>query len=210
MKCLQILLITFAFSTPNFAQNFHRNPGETAAEFAGSILPNDSARLVSQVLETKLWDSTKKIIIAFYSATIEFTPTQKEAFKEKVVQGYVFVPLVDGQYKRLLIDTYTQEGADAYVETVFFANADKDKQKELIILCSWDQNGHATISGKLFQVYLYDHLNFTKLPESLKVLHHLDKTFKPEFEGKGDDGKKSTAKYKTVEDIRKKLKALKS
>ncbi len=208
MKQFSILLMSIWFSAAAMAQTFHRNAGETAAEFASSILPNDSARLVGQVLETKGWDSTKNCIIAFYAATIQMTPPQKEAFKENVVLGCMFVPLTDGQYRRVWIDTFMEEGATPYIESVFFANADKDKTKELVILCSWDQNRHATISGKSYQVFFYDQLNVAKLPDNLKPLHHLDKIFKYEFEGTNDAGQKSIAKYKRFEDIKKKLKAL--
>lgn len=209
MKYLQALLICFLFLSSSMAQNFHRNAGETAAEFASSILPNDSARLVGQVLETNDWDSTKKLIIAFYAATVQMTAPQKEAFNQKAVLGFVFVPLADGQYKRMLIDTFMEAVSRPYIESVFFANADKDKAKELVILCSWNLGGFTSrIAGKVYHAFLYDHLNFAKLPERIKVLHHLDKTFKPEFDGVGDGAKKSIAKYKSAEEIKKKLKAL--
>lgn len=206
MKKLLLLAILIFNLTNSFCQSLKRNVGETAEEFVARTMTNDNSKITGKVIETK-WNS-ETVIFAFI-AVEEIQKNAKEQFVETNVEGYVLVSINENLYRKVLIDSYGEEGAVAEIETVFLSNADKDKQKELIVLCSWDQNRHAApISGKLYQVWVYDNLILNKIPDKLKSLNDLERLFAGEFDGTNDAGEKSKAKYTNAAKIKQRLKQL--
>lgn len=207
MKKLQALLFLLTLATASYGQIFKRAAGESKEDFAARCKPADTAEITGNVLETKLWDGNRNMIFAFYMVTrTEHNGTK--SWTEPYVEGYVFVPRADGAYQRVFIDRYGQEGADAEIRSVFFANADKDAQKELVILCAWDQSRHYGISGALYQAYIYDDIKEGNKTEALHALTGFEKIFDMEFDGTNDAGEASKAHFTTAGDIRKKLKQL--
>lgn len=203
---LKIFLILFWHSSFNlYGQNFKRQVNESVEQFTLRCKPSLNEELCSDVIETDLWNSKNKMIIAFYSVIESQKSREKDI--EYFVSGYIFIPIGNEIYTRISIDQYVQEGGDAKIESVFFANADKDQKNEMIILCSWEQNHYSISSGKLYQAYFYDDIDFTKLPEHLILIENLKQEFKMEFDGVNADGE-FTAKYKSEIEIKNRLKQL--
>jgi hypothetical protein len=203
MKKLLLLSIVFLNLTDSFCQSLKRNIGESAEKFVERTMTNDNSKITGKVIETK-WNS-ETVIFAFI-AVEEIQKNVTEQNVETNVEGNVFIPISENLYRKILIDSYVEEGAVAEIESVFFSNTDKDKQKELIVLCKWNQDRHAyPISGNLYQVYFYDDLK--KTPKVLTKIN-LDNKFPLEFDGTDDAGKISKAKYTNAEKIKQKLKQL--
>jgi len=206
MKKLLLLAIIFFNLTHSFCQSLKRNIGESAEKFLVRTITTENSKITGKVIETK-WNS-ETVIFAFV-AVEEIQKNGTEKYVETNVEGYVFIPISENLYRKVLIDSYGEEGAVAEIESVFFSNADKDKQKELIILCSWNQNRHAApISGKLLQVWVYDNVVLNKIPEKLKSLNDLERLFAGEFDGTNDAGETSKAKYTNAAKIKQRLKQL--
>lgn len=195
--------IVFLNLTDSFCQSLNRNIGESAEKFVERTMTTDNSKITGKVIETK-WNS-ETVIFAFI-AVEEIQKNVTEQNVETNVEGNVFIPISENLYRKILIDSYVEEGAVAEIESVFFSNVDKDKQKELIVLCKWNQDRHAyPISGNLYQVYFYDEL--IKTPKVL-IKINLDNKFPLEFDGTDDAGKISKAKYTNAEKIKQKLKQL--
>ena len=203
MKKLLLLSIVFLNLTDSFCQSLKRNIGESAEKFVERTMTNDNSKITGKVIETK-WNS-ETVIFAFI-AVEEIQKNGTEHNVETNVEGNVFIPISENLYRKILIDSYVEEGAVAEIESVFFSNTDNDKQKELIVLCKWNQDRHAyPISGNLYQVYFYDDLK--KTPKVLTKIN-LDNKFPLEFDGTDDAGKISKAKYTNAEKIKQKLNQL--
>jgi hypothetical protein len=201
MKIKYNFLVLFSlFIVQLQAQTFKRKPSETATDFAVRNRPDPDYGLSGKVIETKLWDGKTAVILAFY-----YTDKQDEG---TWVEGHIFIPSGPDTYKMIFIDGYNPEGSPCSIESVFFANADKDADKELVILCRWTQGNPHGIMGQFYQVYFYDKIDFKNPPNQPAQLKHLEKAFPFEYDGKNDVGEVSKAKYKTADAIRKKLKEL--
>jgi hypothetical protein len=206
MKKRLLLPILIVSLTNSFSQSWKRNIGESAEQFANRILTSKNSIITGKVIETK-WN-LETVIFAFV-AVEEIEKNGSAHHVETKVEGYVFIPISENIYRKVLIDSFLEEGADAEVESVFFSNADKDKQNELIVLCSWDQNRHAApISGKLYQVGVYDNVVQNNIPEKLNYLNDFEKIFTVEFDGTNDAGETTKAKYTNAAKIKQKLKEL--
>jgi len=200
-------IFSVIFSLNVSAQTFQRNVGETKENFIKRIKPVQNAEIQGEVLEVKQWNNLANTMFAFYEYTEEGIEKGKpNGLKYSYVDGYLLIPSENSRYKKIFIDTYSEEGATAYVESVFFANVDRDSDKELGILCSWDQSMHYGISGKIYQVYFYD---FPKAADEISKLKPIQvKGFDFEFDGTNDAGERSVAKFNTTAKIKAELKRL--
>lgn len=200
MKTLFTFLFIASFCMMN-GQNIKRLENETLQNFAERMKPIPNSEISGEILEVKSWNQHKNVIFVFYLLTYD----HKELV-ETFLDGYIFVPIGNNAYRKIFIDRYSQEGADAEVLSVFFANADKDGNKELGIICSWNQSGHHGISGSLYQTYFYDEISGKQ--KSLKPITTFEKNFPIEFDGSNDSDEESVAKFKTAEQVKKQLKKL--
>ncbi len=205
MKKIISFLFLLIINQISFGQQYTRLKNESVEDFIERVKPKKDSDISGKIVETKKWNSNENLIFAFYLVK-SINKSNKETFAETFLEGYIFEQISENEYKRIFIDSYGQEGADAEIETLFFSNADKDKSKELIILCSWDQSHHYGISGKLYQVYVYDEIG--KKSENLKKIDKFEKIFGTEFNGIDDSGEKHKAKYMNVYQIKEKLKKL--
>ena len=204
-RFLFVVLINFSLSI--FAQTYQRNSGETKELFAERLKPIRNSEIQGEVLEVSRWNSLVKPVFAFYDYSEPGIENgKKNGFNYTYVDGYIFVPVANSRYAKIFIDTYAEEGATAEIESVFFANADKDLDKELGVLVSWDQSRHYGMSGKLYQVYFYDYPKFISKNIKLKPIEM--KKFKMEFDGTNDTGEKSGAIFNTTSKIKAELKRL--
>ncbi len=162
---MQKLYLTIVFSIltlVTFSQTYYRQTNESVEGFLKRVLNVDE--LAHPAIETKEWDSTRKVLFGFIDASITSKISYDRPDPEKDVIGYVFIPDGNGYYQRELIDTFEEDGGLARIETVFFANADNDKEREIAITVSWRQmHRGASIDGYMYDTYLYDNPdpNFT-------------------------------------------------
>lgn len=128
-----LFLITFLPGTfISYAEEVKRLENETLENFARRN-GLSQAELTHSVLETEAW-GYKKAVIAFYDMEFKISD---QTYRRIV--GYIFLPQDPNTYQKILIDSFEPEGGDPKIEAVFFANADKDNAKELVVICSWPQ-----------------------------------------------------------------------
>ena len=197
MKINFILLFVcfLMFSSGNFAQSNSKNEqikrfqGETAENFVKRN-GHTEAELVHKVIETDAWNG-KNTIFAFYSGE---TAGQ--------VDGYIFVPISADAYEKILINNFEEEGGTPKIESVFFANADKDKAKELIVICSWNVS-HYDVSGTLYGTFIFDDEVKGKNTSKLSLLEAVSEKVSGGCDCTYRDGKtKGTKKYKTASQVK--------
>jgi hypothetical protein len=121
--------------------------------------------------------------------------------------GYIFLPQDANTYQKILIGTFEPEGGDPNIEAVFFANADQDKAKELIVICSWPQR-HYDFSGTLYGTFIFDDLQTGTSPTELSFLESISRRVSGDCECEWRNGKKRTSRYKTAASVRAGLRKL--
>lgn len=196
-----LLLLITDFS---FGQRVERTYNESAEQFVSHYMPEHS-KLAFDVLETK-WNA-KLVIIAFfeqdYKLSLQDDPSQQNYHH---VVGKIFFKTGNNDYTKFIIDTIENEGGKPKIETVFFANADNGKNKELIVLVSWPQV-HADVTGTLYGTYVFDDFKI----DGKKKLRYLKKISVKLSDGcdcEYKDGKNTKAKFKSEADIRSELRKL--
>lgn len=199
------------------AQTYLRNSNETADAFVKRIYKVQE--LVHPVIETKEWDSVRKVIICF---CVVDRPNENS-----VILGNLLIPMSKNKYQPILIDSFPYEDPTIWptkIESVFFANADKDSAREIVIQSTNVSHSRQVYSrlleGTFYQTYVYDNPDLNNLQKRLPTFALLNKKFEEEFEGAtydqdrpNKDGsprliKKTKAKYKTVDAVRKALKEM--
>lgn len=196
-----LLLIITTFS---FGQPVERLYKESTEQFVTRFKPENS-KLSLSVLDTK-WDM-KPVIISFYEQTYKL-PVQDDPDQQDYsrVIGEIFFQTDSNHYNRFIVDTIESEGGDPKIESVFFANADKDKNKEVIIIVSWPQV-HAGVRGTLYGTYVYDDL-LKNSEKKLRYIKNISQKLSGGCECKYEDGKSGKAKFKKAPDIKAELKRL--
>jgi len=195
------LLLSTTFS---FAQVVNRLDDETAEQFAKRFTPENSV-LTHTVIQTN-WD-LKPVIIAFYDQSYKL-PVQNDPDQQEYrrIIATIFIKNKNQHYNKIIIDTIDSEGGDPKIESVFFANADKDLKKELIIISSWEQR-HRDVNGTLYETSIYDNiLNYDQ--GKLLLLKNLSRRLSGGCECDWNDGTHKTSKFKTAADIKEELKRL--
>jgi hypothetical protein len=191
---IAILLISANFSFGQIVQRFDK---ETAEQFSGRFKPGNS-QITHKVIEST-WNSNP-VIIAFYEQPYKLSkqedPDQQEYLR---IVPTIFIKTESNKYKKIIIDTIESEGGDPFIESIFFANTDKDSFKELIIIASWQQR-HYQISGKLYGTFVYDNFN-PNIKRKLVFLKDISQKLDGGFEG-DREGEPVKAKYKTAGEIK--------
>ncbi|MEO6736367.1 MAG: hypothetical protein ABIM97_08370 [Ginsengibacter sp.] len=184
-----------------YAQQIKRLEGETTDQFAGRLKP-DSSELTHKVIDTK-WNSTS-VIIAFYQETYKL-PKQNDPDQQDYLRivGTIFIQSDSNSYEKFPIDIFDSEGGNPVIESVFFANADNDNKKELIIIVSWNQV-HYDVGGILYNTFIYDNL-INAGQTNLSPMKDLSEKLDGGCDCSWRDGTSRKAKYKTASDIKKGL-----
>ena len=204
MRYFLYIIALLAITNNSFGQRFKRVPKESAEQFVNRYMPRAS-KIAYKVLETK-WNS-KNVIIAFFDQSYKL-PVQDDPGQQNYhrVIGEIFFKEVNNDYTRFIIDTIESEGGNPKIEKVFFANADKGPNKELIVLVSWPQV-HADVTGTFYATYVFDDFGI----EGKKKLRYLKK-ISVKLSGGCDceykDGKITKAKFKNEADVISELKRL--
>jgi hypothetical protein len=208
MKITIIAILALTLVVVSKAQTFQRLTGESAEAFAKRIYNVDE--LSHPIIETKEWDTAKKVIICF----VEFSSNEGGG-----ILGYLLTPTENQTYQQTLIGTFYRSGGTSSIsiETVFFANTDKDKQREIIVMTK--AKAHSPryadndLVGFFYESYIYDNYDLQAPPISLTQFKKLSEVFQ-EYEGIAYDSKtgrflrREKAKYKDSKAIRIKLKQL--
>ena len=189
-------------------QNVKRLPNEPVKQFLTRCRPIYSEfteELGNKVVETKEW-STEKAVVAFYSQQYQKQEEDQPAVACTRLLGDIFFTKDKISYKRALIDSFTNEDVPTSVVAVFFANADSDANKELVVITSGEFKTKA-INGKKYKVSVYDNITPNVFPARLKRLDDVAAKLESGVEGY-TDSKPTKAKYKTQKDVEDALKKM--
>lgn len=200
---LRFALFLLAFllgSHISSAEEVKRLENEKLENFARRNGPPQSA-LTHSVIETEAWGH-KKTVLAFYE-----TEFKASGQSERKIVGYIFLLQDANTYEKILIGTFEPEGGPPQIEAVFFANADKDKPKELIVICSWLQR-HYDVYGILYGTFIFDDLRTGTNPTQLSFLESVSRRVSGDCECEWRNGKMRTSRYKTAASVRAGLKKL--
>lgn len=182
-------------------QTVKRIPGEPARQFvvrARPLYTEYPQEMVSRLIETQAW-TDEKSIIAFYTQKYYLSEdgmTPKDYLR---VLAFAFVPNGKDTYRRVLIDTFSNLDKPVKIVAAFFANADSDATRELVILTSTAQRD-ARNNGTHYSTRIYDNIKPKALPAKLKKLDDVAAKVSGGFEG-DMDGKPLKAKYKTEAEV---------
>ncbi len=177
-----------------------RKARESALQFvvrARPLYTEFPADMKTKVLETDEWGSSS--ILAFYTQKYyvqEDGAMTKDNFR---TLAYLFVPTTNDMYKRILIDTFTNGGSQVNIGPAFFANADSDQVKELVIMATAHQKDNQS-SGTVYINRVYDNIALRPLPVKVKRFDEKLTGIESGMEGI-QDGKPVKAKYKTKNEI---------
>jgi hypothetical protein len=61
---------------------------------------------------------------------------------------------VAGRYRQIPIGRIDEEGAGPDIKSIFFANADQNPDRELVVIVGWEQR-HLDVSGTLYGTFIY-------------------------------------------------------
>ncbi len=205
MRHTLIFIAEFFITSLSFGQTLSRQYNETVEMFANRVKPSYTD-IAHTVIETKQLDTNKNAIIAFYYQRItdagQMLSYAGESYHE-IILGYLFLPKTNSNYEKILIDTIPEDGGETEIISIFFANADRDKNNEIIVLCK-DEQRHYDENGYIYETYIY---KYDKIKKSFKYLSKLSETFwgcECDFR----DGKIKRAKYKTAKEVKARLKKL--
>jgi hypothetical protein len=192
MRHLLIFVATIFVTLLSFGQTLKRQDNETAEMFVKRLMP-DTFELAHPVIETNTWDTTSKAIITFYG----YDDPKDINGGYNVIFGHVYLPTRENNYRDISFGPIKEDSGYPEIISVFFANADKDKRKELVILCKYDQR-HYDYNGEEYETFIFD--NPTEQKTKLTYLEAISNKF---F---GCDcgwrtGKTEKAKYKTAKEV---------
>jgi hypothetical protein len=194
-----VILLSLLYSSVLPGQNITRQQNETTAQFIKRIQPK-ATKLAHPLIETNSWDSLSKTIIAFYGYEEPGNPNGD--FNK--ISGHVYLAVGQNKYRDISLQLIEEDGGLPEILAVFFANADKDKAEELVVLCKVPQQ-HYDYNGAFYNTYIFDN------PGTGSQLTYLKK-LSANFDGcdcSFRDGRKpEMAKYKTAKEIKTKLKQM--
>jgi len=200
LRCTLLLFTFFLWVPFSYGEEVKRLENETLENFVRRNGPPQS-ELAHAVIETEAWGK-QKTDIAFYAIEV------KDKYgTHGQVDGYLFLPLSLNTYERILIENFEPEGGDPKIEAAFFANADKDTAKELIVICSWPQV-HYDFSGRLYGTFIFDDLRPGTNPTKLNFLEGVSDKVSGSCDCTYRNGTRKTSKYKTATSVKIGLKKL--
>lgn len=184
-----------------------RIPGEPALQFVVRCRPlyNEfPAEMMTKVVETREW-TPEPAVVAFYTQKFYVQEDGGEAKDAYRTYGYIFLPNGKDSYRRVFIDTFAYDTKPVKIGSAFFANADSDDVKELIITASCAVKD-ASGAGTLYMNRAYDNVG-RLLPGKLKRLDDVTARINGGFEGirNGKPEKAAMKNEKEIGDALKKL-----
>ena len=152
--------------------------------------------LAHPVIETNVWDSSSKSILALFG----YDDTTDINVGYNAIYGHLYIPVGPNTYRNVNFGPITEDGGYPEVISVFFANADKGKEKELIVMCKYWQK-HYDYDGDFYETFIYSHPG---KDDALTYFKELSEKFWG-CECGWREGKTEVAKYKTAKEVRRQL-----
>jgi len=152
-----LCLMLAAPSIVNAQETVVRLPGESIEAFAKRIIPGKT-ELAHKVLEGGFGPSDRNIVILFH-------PTEDV---DSNYTGWIMVPdASSGSYKKFTLPEMAEIKGhfEITVTSVLYANADKDKDLELIVLYNYYRNGSGEKEDHAAYVYDWNGKEFVVLQE---------------------------------------------
>ena len=180
------------------SEEIKRRPNESAAAFAARNAPLNSK--LTKVIEA-VASGSKNMVVAIYRVQSETAPQ---------ITGYMFLPTTSpSTYKKVLIDFREFEGLnpDMDVAAVFFANADKDRAEELVILGSFGVHSAETM-GTYHQTFIFDDIRPGTDPPKLTYLKAISEKVSGGCDCMDEKGGWPAKRYQTAAKVRAGLKRL--
>ena len=198
MRYTLIFIATIFAAFASYGRTVKRQDNETVEAFIKRLMP-DTTELAHQIIETNTWDMTTKSIIVFYG--YDDSSDINTGFNK--IFGHLYLPTGQNNYRDISFGPIEEDGGYPEIISVFFANADKDKSKELIVLCKYEQR-HYDYDGEFYETFIFDN------PQPQNQLTYFEKLSEKFWgcECGWRNGKTETAKYKTAKDVKAKLKQL--
>jgi hypothetical protein len=204
-KIFALLSSLFIFTADLKAQFFNRLKNESVQDFAERVKPKNST-IVHDALENTAWGN-RKVILVFYSSTyIDTSTTYKN--ERQYVKGYLFIPVAENKYQQVFIDKLEDDNVETNIATVFFANADKDSARELIIISTCSHNLRYLYEGTEYSTHVYDNIDLNNIPGSMQLLPKISAALSGGLEGFTEGNGKSKSGFKTSNDVKKALKKM--
>lgn len=178
---------------------FYRKPNESAADFVNRLTPDSATLIKNQVFKTKEFGTVKNSILSFYYWPFIQNGKQIDTY----IKGYLWLPMENDSYKRIVIGEIYPNGGAPEIHSVFFANADHHPGRELVVLSKIPQI-HYDYDGDFYDVYFFhydrDKHRFTRIPGLSAKFFGCECSFR--------NGKTKHAKYKTAAEVRAGLKKM--
>jgi hypothetical protein len=193
-----LFIVTLFFTSISFGQSITRQYNESVESFVNRLRP-DSMVLAHAIIETNTWDTATKAIIALYGYDDPRDPNT--GFNK--ISGHIYLPVGQNRYREISFGPIEEDGGYPEILSVFFSNADKDKSKELVVLCKYEQQ-HYDYGGVFYGTFIFDN---PSQRQSLAFFKKLSNKFLGCDCG-GRDGRKEKAKFKTAEDVKAGLKKM--
>ncbi len=175
---------------------YHRKKGESATDFVNRLKPDSATLVKNQVVETQEFGFPG--ILSFY----DFPFMYKGAQQGTNIKGYLWISVGNNRYQRIKIGRFYQDGGSPLIHSVFFANADHQPGRELVVICKIPQR-HYDYGGTFYETYFF---HYDKKKQFLRVDGLSQQFFGCECSFR--DGRKKTAKYKTAAEVREKLREM--
>ncbi|MFD2162589.1 hypothetical protein ACFSJU_09320 [Paradesertivirga mongoliensis] len=200
--CLIVTTLLYSFFLAS-GQEVQRKKDETLERFVERFKPEHST-VTHKVIQTN-WD-LKPVILAFYDQAYKLRPNSPDEQEDHRILAVLFVKSKTNHYQKIFIDTIPTEGGAPTIESFFFANADKDLKKELVIIASWNVQ-HYDVSGTLYQTFVYDNMSNLK-DNKLRFLKYISNKLSGGCECDWQDERSRKAKFTTAASIKDELKRL--
>ena len=178
---------------------------ETKEQIAERLRPAKS-KIVHGVIQQEIWGN-KDAIIAFYETRYIDSTSTTQKYERQYIEGYLYIKKNEN-YEKVLIAKFEDDNVDTNIESVFFANADKDKVKELIIISTVVHRLQYLYEGTEYSTSVFDDFKIGKTPKKLEELYDMNNKLSGGLEGYMEGNGNRKSKIKTAVDVKKKLKKL--
>lgn len=201
---------------PKLPPKLKSKPNEPDSTIFGEL------ELVHGPLETR-WNGVPVVLVFFKVPVSTATRTLSHAKGPKdtvsfymdhdsyaCVRGYAFMPAgKKGKYKPVYIGEMGPNGGDPEIQSVFFANGDRDKQKELLVLYSCDFNHRALgLSGTHYSVLVFDDFDHAGKDGLSEMLELEEKISAGSASEEPEEGQSAIYGYTSAGEVKKRLKQL--
>jgi hypothetical protein len=188
-------------SVRGLGQTVKRLPKEPTRQFVVRVRPlytEYPQYMVPKLVESAVW-TEEKSIIAFYTQKYYVNEDGMAPKDYTRILAFMFVPNGKDTYKRVLIDTFSNNDRPVKIEAVFYAQADSDAARELVIMTTSTEK-NMQLTGTTYTTKIYENLRPRVVPARLKKLDDVALRVNGGFEGT-EHGKATTAKFKTQQDV---------